>query len=255
MKHAEASSTSGSVWAKGVLAISLLLLLCAFGWWTVQPWMTPPKGIEPSTSLSLERVEGPWFEVVAPKSSVEVQRGLSSVILFLKYSGPGGDRMPSYRDPNDPRFRIMLMGTPASGEPVTLVETKSHLIKDWHSATLVMPCFSSIPCAFHVIDYDEKNMGWMIVSGWEAGQLRVFSRIPGLPEDLMEKVKGKLAALGSDPDSFRWENNLPPLPKLGPALPEELPPQPKFNFETSGAGQDPESAEEDDGVKGEKGKD
>lgn len=223
-----------------------MLLTATASWSIIQPWMRLPEGIEPSKNLKLENIEGPWFEVATPKTSIEVKNGLKTVSLFLKYSGPGGDKIPAFRDPNDPRFKIMLMGNGADGEGKMLLNTKSHLIKDWRSATVVLPCFASIPCAFHVIDYDEKNMLWMIVAGWDRDQVRVFSRAPGLPDDIMEDVKSKLVAFGYDVNSLRYENNLPPIPKFAPAVPKVIPPAPKFDFG------DKAKEDDDDGENGEK---
>lgn len=231
MKKVDAPKLKGGHWGQAAMVgVALVMVIAVSGWFVIQPWQKLPEGIEPIKPFKLENLEGPWFEVAAPKSSIEVKEGLTDVRLFLKYSGPGGDRIPPYRDPNDPRYRIMLMGSAAGGETKFVVNTKSHLIRDWESASVVMPCFGSIPCAFHVIDFDSKNKLWMIVAGWERDQVRVFSRIPGLPGGDLSAVNAKLAALGYDANALRYENNLPPVPQMIPVLPEELPPQPKLNF-------------------------
>lgn len=232
MKHAHVARSKSSCcpWDKGFLGIALLLFVAAAAWSVTQPWMHPHTGVEPSKTLQLERIEGPWFEVIASKSATEVKAKLSTVSLFVKYSGPGGDKMIPYRDPNDPRFRIMLMGNTTDGEPKMLLDTKSHLIKDWQAGTVVIPCFASIPCAYHVIDYDDKAMGWMIVAGWDRDQVRVFSRAPGLPDNIVEEINARLVAFGYDLSELSYENKLPSIPKLAPAVPQVVPPLPKFDF-------------------------
>lgn len=230
MKHADTGKSSCCLWNKGFLGVALLLFVVAAAWSVVQPWMHPPKGVEPSKTLQLERIEGPWFEVVASKNVTEVKEKLSAVRLFVKFSGPDGERMMPFKDPNDPRFRIMLMGNTAEGQTKLLLDTKTHLIKDWQGGTVVIPCVASIPCAYHVIDYDDKDMVWMIVAGWDRDQVRVFSRAPGLPENLIDEIDTKLVALGYDLSALNYENKLPPIPKFAPAVPKVVPPLPKFDF-------------------------
>ena len=190
------------------------------------PTLTPPAGIRPLTSVDLHQIEGPWFEVARLNSSIGQE--VKDPLLFIKYAGKGGGFLLPYPDPEDPRFKISYRGTTAQGQKATFWSEMSDPIKDYKTGTLRIPCWGFIPCAFHLIDYDEDQKMWMVIAGPFKSQLWIFARTPGLLPDSLNALKKKLAHKGYEVGALTYSNELPRIPDIMPKMPEVLPTIPKM---------------------------
>ena len=216
---------------KTIIALSLALF--AVGLYVVikKPTLTPPAGIRPLKSVDLHQIEGPWFEVA--RLSSPMGQEVKDPLLFIKYAGKGGDFLPSYPDPEDPRLKLIYMGTTAQGQKETVWSEMSDPIKDYKTGTLRVDCWGFIPCAFHLINYDEDQQMWMVIAGPFKNQLWIFSRTPGLLPDSLNALKKKLAHKGYEVGALTYSNELPRIPDIMPKIPEVLPHIPKMTPRTS----------------------
>jgi len=222
MTNNKTSSSGFSLTIKALFIGIFILLALGLFWWVEKPTLGTPDGVTPLTSVDLHQIEGPWFEVARLDSPPE--KDLQYPSIFIKYAGKGGDALPSFPDPKDPRFVIHLMGKTARGQVETVWTKASEPLKDYKTGTLILPCIQFIPCAFHLIAYDEYR-NWMVVAGRFKHQLWIFSRGPGLMPKTLDDIKKKLSNWGYDVDSLRYGNELPnipeapPIPKVLPAVP------------------------------------
>ena len=212
---------------KTIIALSLALV--ALGLYVVikKPTLTPPAGIRPLKSVDLHQIEGPWFEVARLSSLIGQE--VKDPLLFIKYAGKGGDFLLPYPDPEDPRFKLSYRGTTSQGQKETVWSEMSDPITDYKTGTLRIPCWGFIPCAFHLIDYDEDQQMWMVIAGPFKNQLWIFSRTPGLLPESLDMLKKKMSHWGYDVKAFTYSNELPRIPDIKPKIPEVLPPTPKMN--------------------------
>jgi len=211
---------------KAVIGLGLALFTLGLYVVTQKPTLTPPAGIRPLKSVDLHQIEGPWFEVARLRSPMGQE--VKDPLLFIKYAGKGGDFLPSYPDHEDPRLKLIYMGTTAQGQKETVWSEMSDPIKDYKTGTLRVDCWGFIPCAFHLINYDEDQQMWMVIAGPFKNQLWIFSRTPGLLPDSLNAVKKKLAHKGYKVDDLKYSNELPRIPDIKPKIPEVLPPIPKM---------------------------
>ena len=206
---------------KTIIALSLALV--ALGLYVVikKPTLTPPAGIRPLKSVDLHQIEGPWFEVARLSSPIEDNLKFPS--LFIRYSGSRREGLWSYADPDDPRFRIELLGM-VSNEPKKIIsQTVTDRVKDYKVGTLSMPCWGFIRCAYHLIAYYEDHRSWMVVAGAFKNQLWIFSRAPGLVPDALKNIQKTITGLGYDAKSFTYSNELPRVPEIVPTIPDVIP--------------------------------
>jgi len=220
MTNNKRTSSGFSLTIKALFLGVFILLALGLFWFIEKPTLGTPDGVTPLTSVDLHQIEGPWFEVARLDSPRE--KDLKYPSIFIKYAGKGGDTLPSFSDPEDPRFVIHLMGKTSHGLVETVWTKASEPLKDYKTGTLILPCVEFIPCAFHLVAYDEEDRNWMVVAGRFKDQLWIFSRAPGLMPKTLDDIKKKLRNWGYEVDALSYANELPNTPEV-PPVPKVLP--------------------------------
>jgi len=206
-----------------LFALVLSLIAATLFWLFKEPTQEIPKGVSP-LHVDLNQIIGPWYEVARLDSAPE--NAIKNPVLFIKYSGLGGDKIYPFADPEDPRFRVIILGNSSSGSSPVIWDEVTDKIEDYKRDTITMPCWGFLKCAFHLIAYDDKNRSWMVFSGHKKTQLWIFSRAPGLTPQLMEDLKDQLADWGFNIRKLIYSHQLPSIPHQLPPIPETLPKAP-----------------------------
>ena len=188
--------------------------------------LTPPIGVEPLSNIDLHQIQGPWFEVARLSSPLE--DGKKNPLLYVRYTGEGANLTYPYADPLDPKLRIIFTGETEKGEAHVIIDEETPRLDNFKTGALILNCRWYWPCAFHLIDYDDNNRTWMVVAGSFKSQLWIFSRAPGILPSTWESISNRLAAKGYDVSKLTWAYALPPIPKILPALPDNVPPVPSM---------------------------
>jgi hypothetical protein len=138
--------------------------------------------------------------------------------------GAGGDRVQPFLDPENPRFRILMFQNGGGGQVVWGAQTDR--IGDYFGGSVQVPCGWIMRCGLHLLGYDRKLNGWMIIGSSNRYSWWVFSRVPGLSSTAAVDVQTRIKALGLQGEFKTNHGVMPPLPELLPMIPESLPPVP-----------------------------
>lgn len=159
--------------------MKITTLLCSF--FMLFGCSSAPKGITPVESFDLERYLGTWYEIA--RLDHRFERGLSHVSAnYSKRSDGGIDVLnrgynSKTHEWKESTGRAYPLGSPQQG-------------------SLKVTFFWPFYAGYHVIDLDQQNYKYALISGPDRDYLWLLSRTPTLDKAMTQKLVDKAQSLG-----------------------------------------------------------
>ncbi len=169
-------------WVGKVMRLLLLsLLACLVG------CTTPPKGIEPITNFDIERYLGTWYEIVRLDHGFE--RGLTRVTANYSLRDDGGVNVTNsgYDEKSGKRKE-------ANG--------KAYFVEGPETGQLKVSFFGPFYGGYTIIELDQDNYQYALVSGPTRSYLWILARTPDLSSAIVETLVARADALGFNTDEL-----------------------------------------------------
>lgn len=142
---------------------------------------TVPSGIKPVRNFEIERYLGTWYEIA--RLDHRFERGLSRVSANYSKRPDGG-------------IDVLNRGyNKATGEWKNSVG-RAYLLNSAQTASLKVTFFWPFYAGYHVIELDQKDYSYALVSGPDRDYLWILSRTPKLDKTVIQKLVDKASELG-----------------------------------------------------------
>ena len=140
-----------------------------------------PSGIKPVRNFEIERYLGTWYEIA--RLDHRFERGLSRVSASYSKRPDGG-------------IDVLNRGyNEATGEWKNSVG-RAYLLNSTQTASLKVTFFWPFYAGYHVIELDQKDYSYALVSGPDRDYLWILSRTPELDKTVIQKLVDKASELG-----------------------------------------------------------
>ena len=154
---------------------------------TISACTSPPKGVEPVSNFRAKDYLGVWYEIMRLDHFFE--RGLSNVTANY-----------SLRDNN----KIDVLNRGFHQDECEWKEAKAiaKFSKDETLGSLAVSFFRPFYAGYHIIDIDEENYSYAMITGSSKKYLWILARKPKLDEQILTKLINKAAELGFETDNL-----------------------------------------------------
>lgn len=139
-----------------------------------------PDGIEPVSPFDVDRYLGTWYEIARLDHSFE--RGLSNVTA-------------TYELRDDGRLRVLNRGFDVEECEWSEAEGTASFRGDTEVASLAVTFFWPFAGGYHLFALDSDEYAWAMISGSSRSYLWILARSPEPPEDLVQNLIERAAAL------------------------------------------------------------
>lgn len=140
-----------------------------------------PSGIKPVRNFEIERYLGTWYEIA--RLDHRFERGLSRVSANYSKRADGG-------------IDVLNRGyNEATGEWKSSVG-RAYLLSSAQTASLKVTFFWPFYAGYHVIELDQQDYSYALVSGPDRDYLWILSRTPKLDKTVIQKLVDKANELG-----------------------------------------------------------
>lgn len=139
-----------------------------------------PDGIEPVSPFDVDRYLGTWYEIA--RLDHRFERGLSNVTA-------------TYELRDDGRLRVLNRGFDSGECEWQEAEGTASFRGAPEVASLSVTFFWPFAGGYHVFALDREEYAWAMISGSSRSYLWILSRSPDPPEDLVQELIGRAAAL------------------------------------------------------------
>lgn len=146
-----------------------------------------PKGIAPVGSFDLERYLGTWYEIA--RLDHRFERGLSRVSANYSKRTDGG-------------INVVNRGYDSESGTWKEATGRAYPIGSPQQGSLKVTFFWPFYADYHVIELDQQNYNYALVSGPDRDYLWILSRTPTLDNTLTQKLIKKAAELGFDTNNL-----------------------------------------------------
>ena len=142
-----------------------------------------PDNIKPVDHFNADRYLGKWYEVARLDHSFE--RGLSKVSASYSLRDDGG-------------IRVINRGYDAQKQKWKEAEGKAYFVNGNDQGYLKVSFFGPFYGAYIVVELDQENYQYSLISGPDRSYLWILSRTPQMDPVTQKRLVEKAAALGFD---------------------------------------------------------
>ena len=142
-----------------------------------------PKGITPVATFDLERYLGAWYEIA--RLDHRFERGLSQVSA-------------NYRKRSDGGIDVLNRGYNAATGEWKEATGRAYPLGSPEQGSLKVSFFRPFYAGYHVIDLDQQDYAYALVSGPDRDYLWILSRTPILDKEITRKLINRATELGFD---------------------------------------------------------
>ena len=176
------STTAGTRDGKSVGAL-VYLLWAAFAaiLLVVSGCTGKPDGIDPVRPFDINRYSGEWFEIMRLDHTFE--RGLTNVTA-------------TYTPRDDGSVGVLNRGFDREGCRWKDADGQAVFQGATDTASLSVTFFWPFAGGYHVIELDQRDYGWALVSGPSRRYLWILARRPDLAPDIRNRLVEKARSLG-----------------------------------------------------------
>ena len=146
-----------------------------------------PEGTEPVKDFSLEQYLGTWYEIARMDHSFE--RGLSNVTAEYRLKDDGG-------------VRVLNRGFNTTKGSWKEAEGKAYFVGDPTVGQLKVSFFGPFYASYNVIELDQKEYQWSLVTGPDKDYLWILSRTPTLDQTIVDELVSEANSLGYKTDEL-----------------------------------------------------
>jgi apolipoprotein D and lipocalin family protein len=146
-----------------------------------------PKGITPVASFDLERYLGTWYEIA--RLDHRFERGLSRVSANYSKRPDGG-------------IDVLNRGYNKATGKWKEAAGRAYLLNSEQTASLKVTFFWPFYAGYHVIELDQENYSYALVSGPDRDYLWILSRTPKLDKTVIQKLVDRASGLGFATDNL-----------------------------------------------------
>ena len=142
-----------------------------------------PEGISPVSSFDADRYLGKWYEIARLDHSFE--RGLENVTAEYSSRDDGG-------------INVTNRGFSTNDQEWKEANGKAYFVSTPDIGHLKVSFFGPFYGAYIVLELDEKDYSYSLVTGPNRSYLWILSREPFKPEATINRLKAKAESLGCD---------------------------------------------------------
>jgi len=142
-----------------------------------------PENVKPVDHFNSEKYLGKWFEIARLDHSFE--RGLSKVSASYSLRDDGG-------------IRVINRGYDAQKQKWKEAEGKAYFVNGSDQGYLKVSFFGPFYGAYVVVELDQDDYQYSLVSGPDKSYLWILSRTPQMNPEIQKRLVEKAAALGYD---------------------------------------------------------
>jgi len=150
-------------------------------------WLTGcvglPENVKPVDHFNADKYLGKWYEIARLDHSFE--RGLSKVSANYSLRDDGG-------------IRVLNRGYDAQKQKWKEAEGKAYFVKGADQGYLKVSFFGPFYGSYVVLDLDNENYQYSLVSGPDKSYLWILSRTPQMNQETLKRLVEKAAAMGFD---------------------------------------------------------
>lgn len=146
-----------------------------------------PENVTPVGHFNADNYLGKWYEIARLDHSFE--RGLSRVSA-------------SYSRRDDGGIRVLNRGFDAQKQKWKEAEGKAYFVKGADQGYLKVSFFGPFYGAYIVVELDQENYQYSLVSGPDKSYLWILSRTPQMNQETQKRLVERAAALGFDTDKL-----------------------------------------------------
>ena len=142
-----------------------------------------PENVKPVDHFNADRYLGKWYEIARLDHSFE--RGLSKVSASYSLRDDGG-------------IRVINRGFDVQNQKWNEAEGKAYFVNGTDQGYLKVSFFGPFYAAYIVVELDQENYQYSLVSGPDRSYLWILSRTPQMDSVTQKRLVEKAAALGFD---------------------------------------------------------
>ncbi len=142
-----------------------------------------PENVKPVDHFNSDRYLGKWFEIARLDHSFE--RGLTKVSASYGLRDDGG-------------IRVINRGFDAKKQQWQQAEGKAYFVDGKDLGYLKVSFFGPFYGAYVVLELDQENYQYSLVSGPDRSYLWILSRTPQMNPEMQKRLVEKAAQLGYD---------------------------------------------------------
>ena len=142
-----------------------------------------PENVKPVEHFNADKYLGKWYEIARLDHSFE--RGLSKVSASYSLRDDGG-------------IRVINRGYDAQKQQWKEAEGKAYFVNGVDQGYLKVSFFGPFYGAYIVVELDQDNYQYSLVSGPNKSYLWILSRTPQLNQETQKRLVETAAALGFD---------------------------------------------------------
>ena len=146
-----------------------------------------PEGATVVEDFELERYLGTWYEIARLDHGFE--RGLSRVHARYSLRQDGG-------------VRVINRGFDDKKGEWSEAEGKAYFVDGDDTGRLKVSFFGPFYGAYNIVDLDQENYSYSMVTGPDTGYLWILAREPELDPAIVERLVAKAGALGFPVDEL-----------------------------------------------------
>lgn len=146
-----------------------------------------PQGVAPVASFDLERYLGTWYEIA--RLDHRFERGLSRVSANYSKRPDGG-------------IDVLNRGYNKTTGEWKEATGRAYPLGSAQTASLKVTFFWPFYAGYHVIDLDQQNYTYALVSGPDRDYLWILSRTPTLDKAVIQQLVEKASELGFATDDL-----------------------------------------------------
>lgn len=150
-----------------------------------------PQGVNLVAPFDLERYLGTWYEIA--RLDHRFERGLSRVLAKYSKRPDGG-------------IDVLNRGYNSTTEEWKEVSGRAYPLGSPQTASLKVTFFWPFYAGYHVIDLDQQDYNYALVSGPDRDYLWILSRTRTLDEVITQKLIDKASGLGFDTGGLIFVN-------------------------------------------------
>ena len=140
-----------------------------------------PRGIEPVASFDLDRYLGTWYEIA--RLDHRFERGLSQVSADYSRRADGG-------------IKVLNRGYNSATGEWKEATGRAYPLGSPQQGSLKVSFFWPFYAGYHVIELDQQDYNYALVSGPDRDYLWLLSRTPILDKAITQKLVDKATGLG-----------------------------------------------------------
>jgi apolipoprotein D and lipocalin family protein len=142
-----------------------------------------PENVKPVEHFNADKYLGKWYEIARLDHSFE--RGLSMVSATYSMREDGG-------------IRVINRGYDAQKQQWKEAEGKAYFVNGADQGYLKVSFFCPFYGSYVVVELDQENYQYSLVSGPNKSYLWILSRTPQMNQETQHRLVDKAAALGFD---------------------------------------------------------